>query len=201
MKFVKLTSLALAGMLTFAGCKYEEGPKISLRAKRDRVANEWRIEKYTYNDSDFTNQIVQVPGGNSETPFELVFNFYRSGSYGIEVVQKSKNAEGQDVYLTNHVVDFNECCSTDYNNYLGQLPQHIQDIMSHGTWTFDRGHTKLQVKPDLSYVASEVQAQKNTIDWGIVMLREKEMKIKGRDASNTEWTLHLKRVNDEPYFY
>jgi len=72
MKFVKLTSLALAGMLTFAGCKYEEGPKISLRAKRDRVANEWRIEKYTYNDSDFTNQIVQVPGGNSETPFELL---------------------------------------------------------------------------------------------------------------------------------
>ncbi len=201
MKFVKLTSLALAGMLTFAGCKYEEGPKISLRAKRDRVANEWRIEKYTYNDSDRTNQIVQVPGGNSQTPFELVLNFYRSGSYGIEVVQKSKNAGGQDVYLTNHFVDFNECCSTDYNNYLGQLPKHIQDVMSHGTWSFDRGHTKLQVKPDLSYIASEVQSQKNTIDWGIVMLREKEMKIKGRDANNTEWTLHLKRVNNEPYFY
>jgi hypothetical protein len=59
----------------------------------------------------------------------------------------------------------------------------------------------LQVKPDLSYIASEVQSQKNTIDWGIVMLREKEMKIKGRDANNTEWTLHLKRVNNEPYFY
>lgn len=201
MKFVKLTSLALAGMLTFAGCKYEEGPKISLRAKRDRVANEWRIEKYTYNDSDRTNQIVQVPGGNSQTPFELVLNFYRSGSYGIEVVQKSKNAEGQDVYLTNHVTDFNKCCFLDYKAYLEQLPQHIQDIMSHGTWTFDRGHTKLQVKPDLSYIASEVQSQKNTIDWGIVMLREKEMKIKGRDANNTEWTLHLKRVNNEPYFY
>ncbi|MCC7298258.1 MAG: hypothetical protein IT244_07995, partial [Bacteroidia bacterium] len=204
MKFVKLTSLAIAGALTFAACKYEEGPKISLRAKRDRVANEWRVEKYTYNDSDRTTSLAQPDSfvdGVQVPTFQLIVDFYRTGSYGVEVVQKTKDANGNELYITNHTQKFDQCCSTAYHSYIENLPSHIQYIMSHGYWTFDRGHTKIQVKPDLSYVGTEVQTQKNTIDWGIVRLHEKELKVKGRDEKNIEWTLHLKPVNSEPYFY
>jgi len=39
---------ALAVTILFTACKYEEGPGISLRSKRDRVANEWKVDNYTY---------------------------------------------------------------------------------------------------------------------------------------------------------
>jgi hypothetical protein len=206
MKFIKLTTLALAGVLTFAACKYEEGPKISFRAKRDRVANEWRVKSYTYDGQDQLNRVV-----DPEFNFELLFNLYRTGAYGIEVVKKETDQDGNVKYITNHTalkdpsnktgIGFQFCCWPEYQGYLANLPSHIKYVMPGGEWTFDRGHTKIQVKPELSYDNQEVQLQKNTIDWGIVMLREKEMKVKGRDENNIEWVMVFERINDEPYFY
>ncbi len=47
MKTLKLATLLLAGTLLFGStsCKYEEGPSISLRTKKARVAGEWGVEK------------------------------------------------------------------------------------------------------------------------------------------------------------
>ena len=47
--FFKASGLAvLLATFLFAGCgKYEEGPGISLRSKTARVANVWKIDKYT----------------------------------------------------------------------------------------------------------------------------------------------------------
>jgi len=39
---------AFAVAILFTACKYEEGPGISLRSKRDRLSNEWKVDKYTY---------------------------------------------------------------------------------------------------------------------------------------------------------
>jgi hypothetical protein len=200
MKFVKLTSLVVAGALTFAGCKYEEGPRISLRAKRDRVSNEWAIKKYTYNGEDRTTQLF-----DQETGFTILLNLYRTGSYGLETVKKT-TVDGKTKYITNHTAypggyGFAYCCNPQYEGFNLQLPSHIQYIMPGGEWSFDKGHYKIQVKPELSYDPNEVMTQKNTIDWTIVMLKEKEMKVKGRDETDTEWILELERINDEPYFF
>lgn len=48
MKTLKLTTLLLAVALVFGStsCKYEEGPALSLRTKKARIAGEWNIEKY-----------------------------------------------------------------------------------------------------------------------------------------------------------
>lgn len=203
MKVFKLATIAIAGALTFAACKYEEGPKISFRAKRDRVANEWKVKAYTHNGGDSLFQLKDV-----EFNFELIFNFYRQGSYGVEVVKKETDQDGNEKYITNHEfypgtnnLGFDACCYDAYHYFLDHLPAHIKYIMSHGSWTFDKGHTKLQVKPELSYDDQEVMKQKNTIDWGIVMLREKEMKVKGRDENDVEWVITFERINPEPYFY
>ncbi|MGB1039551.1 MAG: hypothetical protein ACPGVD_01610 [Flavobacteriales bacterium] len=47
MKTLKLSTLLLAVALVFgaSSCKYEEGPALSLRTKKARVAGEWEIEK------------------------------------------------------------------------------------------------------------------------------------------------------------
>lgn len=54
MKTLRLTTLLLGLALVFGStsCKYEEGPALSLRTKKARVAGEWTIEKYI--DSDGT---------------------------------------------------------------------------------------------------------------------------------------------------
>lgn len=44
--------LVSAFAVVFTGCKYEEGPAISLRNKRDRVANEWKISGYQINGTE-----------------------------------------------------------------------------------------------------------------------------------------------------
>ncbi|MBS3915501.1 MAG: hypothetical protein KG003_13480 [Bacteroidetes bacterium] len=199
MKFFKLTSLALLGAMTFAGCKYEEGPRISLRAKRDRVANEWAVKKYTYEGEDRTTQLIDAENG-----FTIVINLGRAGGYGLEIVKKTE-VDGKTKYITNHTYDgthfgFDACCHIAYTGFRLQMPSHIQYLMPGGKWTFDKGHYKIQVKPELSY-DNENMTQKNTIDWAIVMLKEKAMKVKGRDENDKEWILELEAINDEPYFY
>jgi hypothetical protein len=52
MKTLELTTLLLAIGLIFGStsCKYEEGPILSLRTKKDRIAGDWVIEKTIESD-------------------------------------------------------------------------------------------------------------------------------------------------------
>jgi len=54
---LKLTFAALfLGAVTLSSCgKYEEGPAISLRSKKARIANTWMVEKYMENGVDQTS--------------------------------------------------------------------------------------------------------------------------------------------------
>jgi hypothetical protein len=67
MKTLKLTTLFLAAALVFGStsCKYEEGPALSLRTKKARIAGEWTIEKFV--DADGT---VDNDGGDAVYTFE-----------------------------------------------------------------------------------------------------------------------------------
>ena len=41
--------------ISFTGClKYENGPALSLRSKKSRIANTWKVELYTINGEDKT---------------------------------------------------------------------------------------------------------------------------------------------------
>lgn len=54
MRKIMTLAAALFAMALFTGCKYEEGPAISLRSKTSRVANVWRVEKVLKNGTDVT---------------------------------------------------------------------------------------------------------------------------------------------------
>ncbi len=48
---LKANILLMAGVIFFASCKkYEEGPTISLRSKKERIANTWKVNKATLDD-------------------------------------------------------------------------------------------------------------------------------------------------------
>jgi hypothetical protein len=50
-----LLAAAVIGGIALEGCKkYEEGPSLSLRSRKERVANTWKIDKYIVNNEDQT---------------------------------------------------------------------------------------------------------------------------------------------------
>lgn len=53
----KLTVIILIGFsFFFTECKkYPEGPSFSLRSKKERIANNWKVQKYLENDVDKTS--------------------------------------------------------------------------------------------------------------------------------------------------
>lgn len=209
MKFGKLTALAIAGTLTFAACKYEEGPRISLRNKRDRVANEWKIEEFSMGDVDMKNRLeftgdTTIDGKKYVYHFATILSFFRTGGYSLEVCQVVTDANGNEEYLTNHEVNFDKLPGGHqivYGHMVDSFPAPFKYIRPGGKWSFDKGHYKIQVKPDLSFVNDETGNAKNTLDWTIVKLAQKEMKLKGLDENNNPWKMRLKAINKEPYFY
>lgn len=211
MKFGKLTVLSLvAGALAFAACKYEDGPRMSLRAKRDRVANEWKIDKFELNDQDLYSRVnpvykVSIPNPDTTITYEFatLVCLYRTGYYGLEIVMVKRDANNVPTYYSNHQMNFNQLpgCSTVYNHMIDSLPSPFKYIRPHGKWAFDKGHYKIEVMPDLSFVNDETGNAKNTLDWTITKLAEKSMHLKGLDENNKIWKVEFKAINKEPYFY
>lgn len=202
--FAKIAAIALAGTMALSACKYEHGPGISLRSKRDRVANEWLIDNLTIDGTDVTSSV-----NDSEIGFYSILRMTRSGSYGLDMVQVvTDSVTGGKKYLTTHTSNnsFNFPGSTMWDNiakdnYLNNLPYPLKSLQSGGTWAFEKGHYKIGIRPDRSYEPGEVTTEKNPIFWVITMLKESEMHVRGNDNNGKEWTMKLKRLNDEPYFF
>jgi hypothetical protein len=55
MKTTKSIILTLVAVILSTGCKYEEGPAISLRTKKARMENTWNIEKAMDDGEDVTD--------------------------------------------------------------------------------------------------------------------------------------------------
>lgn len=82
-----LFSLALA-TATLSSCgKYDEGPGLSFRSKKARIANTWVIEGETVNGKETSAADLQAEINASDTPMEIeitkdgdVTNKYKDGS-------------------------------------------------------------------------------------------------------------------------
>lgn len=57
-KLILLSTITLASMLSFTGCKkYEAGPDISFSSKKERIANTWKVETFLKQNADHTFEI------------------------------------------------------------------------------------------------------------------------------------------------
>jgi hypothetical protein len=74
---------ALLVFLIVASCnKYEDGPKLSLRSRKARIINTWKVSKYLVDNVDNTASF------NSAYPdYTVVFD--KSGSYSISATYNS----------------------------------------------------------------------------------------------------------------
>lgn len=75
MKTVKFLSLALLAMTFVLGScsKYEEGPALSLRTKKARVANTWQADKYVSED-----------GTETEANDESTIEYEKDGTFTVK---------------------------------------------------------------------------------------------------------------------
>jgi len=56
-KLINVTLMfAVCTIIALSGCKYEDGPGLSLRSKKARVTAKWEVKKVLYNSFDETSE-------------------------------------------------------------------------------------------------------------------------------------------------
>lgn len=173
MKKIVYSIVALSVLLT--ACKYEEGPGISLRSKRDRASNEWVVDNYTYtpdggssedrtawynvvSDTFYTYFTTTIPDQQTGNDIQVLDSSFvvkdykhvlvlnRTGAYSQEVVDV---VDGKAVSVDPRDMHFyvsNSSGRANSNNLPD--PLNIHQIGRRGDWSFISKHGRLQLKPD-----------------------------------------------------
>lgn len=90
-----MLSLAILGSIGLSSCsKYEDGPMVSLRSKKERIANTWKVEKAMDKGSDVTSSFEQyklemLSDGAASlaalyTLGDLTFEFETNGTWSLQ---------------------------------------------------------------------------------------------------------------------
>jgi hypothetical protein len=178
-KKTMLLSIALLGgvILMLSSCgKYEDGPGLSLRSKVGRVAGDWEVTEFWYNnenalDGSYSDYITCIDGFTvsytSNTNVNYSISFERNGDWDSEI-----SSVGQQLdWLASY-----ENCFPFYTN--------VNDSETDkGSWEFDSD------KEDL-VMTSDINNYKQT--WEIIELRENQMKLEMLDAGD-KYQMTLKK--------
>lgn len=97
-KQLKLIGLALSTALVVTSCKYEEGPIISVRPKKERLENTWKVEEVRDGDQDRTEdfdhyELRLTSDGNAELRAE-----YFDVQFETNGIWEFKNSK-EDIYI------------------------------------------------------------------------------------------------------
>lgn len=76
MKKIIVSIIAFSFLIASCG-KYEEGPSLSLRSKKARIAGEWKIESVYQDGTDITTEYNALVGSDA------TFHIEKSGTYHI----------------------------------------------------------------------------------------------------------------------
>ena len=79
---IKTIVIMLLATAFVASCsKYEDGPKISLRTKKARLSNTWKLELYTINGQDKTQEFLAIAGQNYRLRIEKDGKYSTEGNF------------------------------------------------------------------------------------------------------------------------
>lgn len=164
---LKIGSMALAIVLVaLTSCsKYEEGPGISLRTKKQRVVAEWKATDFTINGQN---------GLNSSTTG--VLDCFSGGQFSYDItgtmdIQWTFEKDGKSTIVINS--DYN---TLDFENSMLNCSAIYMDATNDNTenttWDFSSDKKNIEITYDDGSKES----------WEIIELREKEMKLKMNDG-------------------
>ncbi len=168
--------LITAIALVFAGCKYEEGPGISFRSKKDRIANEWKITGYEVdgNSDDAMKNSFRSSGDSVELIFTLTRNF--NYSMNMAYVDGYVSPSG-DKLLSPNANDLR-----GYQDILGAFSvsnKLFMKLKQSGKWAFGDKYKQVNFgangNGDLSY--PENGGDTSLVKADIIMLKNKMLKL------------------------
>ncbi|MCK9480468.1 MAG: hypothetical protein M0R38_01735 [Bacteroidia bacterium] len=148
--------------VTFSGCKYEDGPFMSLRHKADRFTNVWKFTKVTLDGTEITDQY-------NRTNFMITFEVLRDGGFGFNY--RDKDGKILDRTGMNSIYE-------DASKEIGaeKTPFVYQGS---GHWTFVNNLKSVQMKYELSF-----KDESDIPVYDIKELRNSKMKLTGKDPDS-----------------
>lgn len=186
-----LMALFALSAIVLTSC-YKEGPKISFRAKRDRIANEWIVTDYSVDGNSAANLKDSFYVGDSLT---LVFSMARAGYYNMDLQFTKEYSEKNGGKLFNLGANFNSKEILDVKGRLAKNNLFNKKIGSSGKWSFTDKFRKLEMgnlgNGDLSKADD---TQTTIVD--ILMLKNKKLKLE-LDIDGQKHTITFEPLNDE----
>ncbi|MBL7836947.1 MAG: hypothetical protein JNM67_05495 [Bacteroidetes bacterium] len=161
---------------------YKEGPKISFKTKRDRLANEWVVTDYQIDGqtSDSTLKSFYV----ADT-IALVLNIARNNIYGMNMQYTKAYSEKNNNKLLNLSANFN---TSHYIDIMGNLTKNnilYRNMGNGGKWSFMDKFRRVDFSSNDMGDLSLAEGQKN-MEGKVLMLKNDKLKI--------EFT-----INDKPH--
>jgi len=208
-KVKRLIVPVIAAAVIIISCKYEDGPGISFRSKRDRIANEWIVDQFIYDGKDVTDSV-----NSRQDTFSIIFEMTRTGSYSVEWVRYTIDPNnGIKYYGTSHETNHNLNNSgpsmwhpKNIGDYGRKMPIPLKALGARGYWSFDKKHENIIIGQERSYSTEPTNGNGNGFHanarfWRITKLKEKNIGFKGVDSEGKSWSMQLKNLNTEPYWY
>lgn len=164
---------ALVVTFALSGCKkYEEGPTVSFRTKRDRITNLWKFENVTYDGQDVTNQF-------NRANYIITFDVVKAGFYTFTLRDENGAA-------LSRVGGDNSPFRVAEKELAGNLPVFRDEVANGGKWSFSSDFTSIQMFPELSQ-----QSDANVVpQFKIVQLKADKFKI-SRDEDGAKKKLEI----------
>jgi len=190
-KLKNLWIVTVVSGITLSSC-YKEGPKISFRAKRDRLANEWIVTEYKVGDNVSDSRKSEFYVGDS---IALVFNIARAGYYGMDMQFTQEYSDKNDGRLLNLSSNM---YTKHYIELKGELVKNVpfyNAVGNGGRWSFDDKFRKM-VMGDLGNrdLSNTDDSQLTFAD--ILMLKNKMLKLK-LQINGEDHTITFEPLNDE----
>lgn len=165
----KIFVAILALTFVFSGCKYEEGPTVSLRSKNNRMANSWKFKSVTSAGTDITSQY-------NRPNFIVSFDVVKAGNYTFTY----RDLDGK--VLSRVGGNTNSPYSQAAVEIGTNTPPFLKELGNNGSWTFVDNMGSIQM-------ASELSQNPDTLSvpvFEILELRNNALKLKGKNSVNDE---------------
>lgn len=189
-KLNNLWIIVAAVMIALSSC-YKEGPAISLRAKRDRLANEWICTEYTVDGQAADSLKKSFYVGDSLT---LVLNISRSNAYNMDMQYTKEYSEKNNNALLNLKTNFT---NKHYIVLKGNLVDNNilhQNIGNGGKWSFMDKFRKVEFSNPMGDL-SKADGQK-LFTAEVLMLKNKNIKLQ-YDINGKSHNITFEPLNKE----
>lgn len=165
--FKNLLIIAAVFSIVLSACKYDEGPGISFRQKRERISNIWKVTNYKVDGSDDAALLSTFSHGDS---LQIVMTISQSGSYGMNLMY-TDNYAASTTWHKYYIANQTGMVSLYYDYNQNSL---FKKVGSNGKWSFDKKHKNVNFGAnDLSHSEGELKP----LVCEIVMLKNKMLKL------------------------